>query len=544
MQKQPKILNYKNLNKEKYEYLQPHKTQNGYYQSICNYRLTQNQVLPFYFETPKLKTTSGIVRIENQYYIDLELPQSGDGGLFYDFLIKNDENNISICHSNSKEWFNQLMPLNIIENYYKTAILLRSNGQLPILRIKIPSYKGNILTEIFNIRKEKISDISCIQEGDFIVGIIEYTGLKFMKQNFSPCYDLQKIKIFKDNNFRAIPSGYIFSDTDDSINLNTISNKEKDSLLDQPIENFSDNKSINNTNEYKTIDIKKPIPIKLSNIITDTPEPNLHNNNNNISKSPEPIIKNTINENNINKNNINKDTINENNINENNINKDTINEDTINEDTIKSIDIEIQKNNNNSKKESLYDIIKKTTLDSLYMDDKLFLNNNKLIKNINMNVNKEKSKDEEDMVNDDGENREDIENDDGEDIENDDGEDMENWDGEDMENDDGDDMENDDGDDIEDDNGEGGEDGKYEDGGDDMENDDGDGDGDGDDIENDNGECGEDGNYGDCGEDGEKREELIIGEEEIDSDNHSDNDSNDDIDYNTLNDLEVIEFDE
>ena len=65
MQKQPKILNYKNLNKTKYEYLQPHKTQGGYYQSICNYRLTKNQLLPFYLETPKLKTTSGIVRIDN-----------------------------------------------------------------------------------------------------------------------------------------------------------------------------------------------------------------------------------------------------------------------------------------------------------------------------------------------------------------------------------------------------------------------------------------------------------------------------------------------
>ena len=181
MQKQPKILNYKNLNREKYEYLQPHKHDNGYYLSICNYRLTKNQLLPFYFETPKLKTTSGIVRIENNYYIDLELPQSGDGGLFYDFLIKNDNNNISICHENSKEWFNQLMPLNIVENYYKTPILLRSNGNLPIIRIRIPSYKGNILTEIFNSRKEKINDISCIQEGDIIVGILEFTGLKFLK---------------------------------------------------------------------------------------------------------------------------------------------------------------------------------------------------------------------------------------------------------------------------------------------------------------------------------------------------------------------------
>ena len=457
MQKQPKILNYKNLNKEKYEYLQPHKTQNGYYQSICNYRLTQNQVLPFYFETPKLKTTSGIVRIDNQYYIDLELPQSGDGGLFYDFLIKNDENNISICHSNSKEWFNQLMPLNIIENYYKTAILLRSNGQLPILRIKIPSYKGTILTEIFNVRKEKISDITCIQEGDYIVGIIEYTGLKFMKQNFSPCYDLQKIKIFKDNNFRAIPSGYIFSDTNEDINLHTIYDKEKDSLLDHPIENFSNKESINNTNEYKTIDIKKPLPIKLTNIITDTPEPNLNNNNNNTSSnSPEPIIK------------------------KSSMNEPTINEPTINENTIKSIDIDINKKNNNLNKKSLYDIIKETTLDSLYMDDKLFLNNNKLIKNNNMNNDDKNDDDNEE----DGEDNE--EGEDGEDNE-------EGEDGEDNEE---------------------GEDeiiiGEEE-----IDNNE-----DEDDYDTDN------------------------NEDDYDTNDTDDEDSNNDIDYNTLNDLEVIEFDE
>ena len=175
MQQQPKILNYKNLNREKYEYLQPHKTQNEYYQSICNYRLAKNQLLPFYFETPKLKTTSGIVRIENNYYIDLELPQSGEFGSFYDFLIKNDEHNISVCHENSKEWFNQVMPLDVVENYYKTPILLRPNGNYPIIRIRIPSYKGNILTEIFNVRKEKINDISCIQTGDLIIGILEFS---------------------------------------------------------------------------------------------------------------------------------------------------------------------------------------------------------------------------------------------------------------------------------------------------------------------------------------------------------------------------------
>ena len=265
MQKQPKILNYKNLNIEKYQYLQPHKTDHGYYQSICNYRLTKNQLLPFYFETPKLKTTSGIVRVDNNYYIDLELPQSGEYGDFYNFLIKNDDNNISVCHENAKEWFNQIIPLNIVENYYKTSILLRPNGNLPIIRIKIPSYKGNILTEIFNVRKEKINDISCIQEGDFIIGILEFVGLKFMQKNFLPCYELQKIKIFKDNDFRAIPNGYIFSDTDDTIDLTTTNMQPTDTLLNEPVDNFinlNDTKLINISKEYNIATIKNPIPIK------------------------------------------------------------------------------------------------------------------------------------------------------------------------------------------------------------------------------------------------------------------------------------------
>ena len=232
--KQPKLLNYKNLNIEKYEYLLPHKTQNGYYQSICNYRLNKNQILPFYFETPKLKTTSGIVRIDNKFYMDFELSQSGDIGLFNDFLIKNDDNNISVCHENSKEWFNQTMPLNIVEEYYKSPIIKKPNGQLPIFRVRLPCYKGNILTEIFNVRKEKIHDISCIQEGDLMIGILEFSGLMFMSQNFTPCYELHKIKLFKDNDTRLLTSGYIFSDMNEKVDLDIKNNIRNDTIMEDP----------------------------------------------------------------------------------------------------------------------------------------------------------------------------------------------------------------------------------------------------------------------------------------------------------------------
>ena len=300
MQKQPKILNYKNLMLEKYEYLQPHKTSNGTYQTICNYRLSRNELIPFYFETPKLKTTSGIVRIDNNYYIDFELPQSGESGLFYQYLLKNDEHNITTCYQNSKDWFNQVMPLHIVENYYKTPILLRSSGQLPIVRVRLPSHKGNILTEIFNIRKEKVNDISCIQEGDLIVGILEFSGLNFMSQNFTPCYELQKIKIFKDNDFRAIPSGYIFSDTNDKVDINDSKLVSNDKIMDQPI-------------EINTINSREDMSSRLDN------SSRLTNNNINVEDKP--------------------------------------------------------------KSKSFFDIIKETTFKHFLSDEELFMNNNKTITN-------------------------------------------------------------------------------------------------------------------------------------------------------------------
>jgi len=158
MAKAPKILNYKNLAYEKYEFGQPFKQPNGVYQSMCNYRLSKNETIPFYFETPKLKTVSGIVKLDSKYYMDLELPQTGDASSFYNYLLRTDEHNITICHQNSKDWFNQYMPLDIVENFYKSSIILRPNGQLPVIRVRLPSYKGNILTEIYNIKKEKIND--------------------------------------------------------------------------------------------------------------------------------------------------------------------------------------------------------------------------------------------------------------------------------------------------------------------------------------------------------------------------------------------------
>ena len=295
MAKAPKILNYKNITYEKYEFGQPFKQPNGIYQAMCSYRLSKNEALPFYLETPKLKTVSGIVKLDSKYYMDLELPQTGDASSFYNYLLKTDEHNITVCHQNSKDWFNQYMPLDVVESFYKSPVILRPGGQLPVMRVRLPSYKGNILTEIYNIKKEKVNDVLCIAEDDYIIGIMELTGLAFMSQSFYPVYELQKIKIFKENEHRVLPTGYIFSDFNEKVDLDKITTsvdeerilKEKPKLeakpvtvaasitpslaifdtLAPPIESISTNTSLStktnttlNENIEQILKVKEPIP--------------------------------------------------------------------------------------------------------------------------------------------------------------------------------------------------------------------------------------------------------------------------------------------
>ena len=121
-----KILNFKNISNSKYEYYPPHKTDTGVYISSCNYRLSKNEVLPFYIETPKLKTPSGIIKSGNKFYMDLELPLNEELEGFRNFLSSLDESHIQSCYRNNKEWFGKVIPLEVIENYYQSPVIFQS----------------------------------------------------------------------------------------------------------------------------------------------------------------------------------------------------------------------------------------------------------------------------------------------------------------------------------------------------------------------------------------------------------------------------------
>jgi hypothetical protein len=260
-----KILNYKNINNKKYEYYPPHKTDSGVYISSCNYRLSKNEVLPFYIETPKLKTPTGIIKSGNKFYMDLELPLTSEFEGFRNFLSSLDESHINSCYKNNKDWFGKIIPLEVIENYYKSPVIFKAKGTCPLLRVRVPSYRGKPLIEVYNHKRKKI-DSNYILPDDELICIIEIVGLKFLSQQFIGECELQKVKIFKSEEDRKLPPGYIFNDNT-VINLDELPNEETESNVDVSKDEqkvVTNEETIESTSTYSNIDESTP-----NNIVND-----------------------------------------------------------------------------------------------------------------------------------------------------------------------------------------------------------------------------------------------------------------------------------
>ena len=170
MRTPPKILNYKNFDFEKIDYYQPQKTKKNALLTISTYRLTQNNQIPIYLETPRLKTTTGIINSNNEFYIELELNIDNNISDFFDFLSKIDERNVINCHLNSNNWFNKTIPFATIEEFYKSPIHV-NNEKNPTFKLRIPTYNNKLLLEVFNEQKKQIN-INSIEPTDELIAII------------------------------------------------------------------------------------------------------------------------------------------------------------------------------------------------------------------------------------------------------------------------------------------------------------------------------------------------------------------------------------
>jgi hypothetical protein len=257
VKKFPRILNYNNLNFEQIEYYNPQRDKDGSLISTVFYKFMKNNPLSIYLETPKLKTTTGIIKNGDDYFIELELSLEGCNSSFYEFIEKFDEKNIVYSHYNSSEWFNKNLPLKTIEEFYKSPIKIKFDGKNPTMIFKIPTVKGKMLLEVYNQQKQ-IININKLCAGDEVTAIIKFNGLRFLKQEFIAEWEIYKIKLFKIIDEDILPSGYFFSD--DTIDNpmehqepTQLSEKENNVFFNLSEEDYHNEEEIRKENESNII---------------------------------------------------------------------------------------------------------------------------------------------------------------------------------------------------------------------------------------------------------------------------------------------------
>ena len=201
-----RLLNFKNINREKYEYLEPEKSENGSYVSSCVYNLDGETKLGYYFECPRVVTPTGIYKSSGKYMMDVIIPL---GSSLLEYLLSEDETNMKATSMNSEDWFGEHFPLEVVQEKYNSALVFQ-NGN-PILKLCIPTYQGKPMCEVFDSNRNLVNT-SNIKNGSEVALILEKVGLRFLKETFVGEYTAHKIKLFNSQKLKQLPEGYLFGE--------------------------------------------------------------------------------------------------------------------------------------------------------------------------------------------------------------------------------------------------------------------------------------------------------------------------------------------
>ena len=228
------FINYKeNLIFSNLVYNKPIRKKDGYYSTV---KLNNNNII---ISTPYLKIYKNLFYKDDTCFIEVELGKNDKD--FFIFLNQLEEHNLKIVYENSNDWFGSEIPLHKVEEFQQPLIRL-SNDIIPKMKIYIPI-----------INNEPI--INKLDEDERISLLIEFEGIKFLKQQFTSIWKLVKIKYehgeyeFNDKN--------IFDDSDILSSFNSIENIEKinDNTNLEDVETISINESIynNDNNEENNL---------------------------------------------------------------------------------------------------------------------------------------------------------------------------------------------------------------------------------------------------------------------------------------------------
>jgi len=176
------VFNYSNTDINKLTIDKPIKEGKIYYSNI----FYDNK--PLFLQTSKLQIKDYKIN-EKTSSIQFNIKQTNLD--LHEFFIKLDNKIIKETYSNSKDWFNQEIPLEVIDDFYKRLSKPLEKDKNPTIRFRLPMIDKNIVCKIYNQDKEYIKLESIKDNLDAII-IIHIKGIKFLKQQYiCDCYITQ-----------------------------------------------------------------------------------------------------------------------------------------------------------------------------------------------------------------------------------------------------------------------------------------------------------------------------------------------------------------
>ena len=186
------ILDYRTINLNRIVYNEPCKVKGNCLMTQTKYNYNERNI-PIYIQTPRMKTINGLVMNDTRSYIELEINKNHVN--FYDFINSLDEHNVNITYTNSENWFEQKLPLDVIEDFYNSPVKMTKMNTLPTIKLKVPIYKTKKNCEIFSENGQTLEGKQITKNTD-VICILELSGIKYYKHRFECEWNVVQIKAF------------------------------------------------------------------------------------------------------------------------------------------------------------------------------------------------------------------------------------------------------------------------------------------------------------------------------------------------------------
>ena len=208
----PVVYDFSQFKTKSLHYNNPSRTSGGSYLGKSYLKLDNKKVAPFYIQLPRIKCSNlSLQHPDSRNYMEFELQQ--DNLDLYEFISELDDHNINLAYRNSTVWFQQNLPMDTIDDFYRSVIKPKRGSKPPNFKVRVPTQKGTILTHNYNSERQMV-DLRSVHPGDELSIIVQIVGLRFLKQQF-----LCELHLIQSKHYpvsTSIPKNYLFLDSDNT----------------------------------------------------------------------------------------------------------------------------------------------------------------------------------------------------------------------------------------------------------------------------------------------------------------------------------------